>query len=77
MKKVKCYPSDLSKNNIFYHAFQRIKTIDNKKGYRYIIDKPLTDETRRELLKFKNVILSSCTLKYAPEIKYDTIILID
>ena len=60
-----------------YHDFHRVKDVDGNKGFRYILNKPLTDERRNQLYAFSNVRISSCVHKYAPEIRYDTVILLD
>ena len=64
---------------IIYHNFSRVKNKTNKndRGWRYTLSKPLTEIQRDELLRSKNVILGSATYRYAPEIVYNTVILLD
>ena len=61
---------------IIYHNFSRVKN-KNDRGWRYTLSKPLTETQREELMKSKNVILGSATYRYAPEIVYNTVILLD
>lgn len=70
---------DLYDMGIEYHDFQRVTKRDTKeKGYRYTLSKPLTDSQREQVMRYKNVILGgSCHYKYAPEIRYETLILMD
>ena len=78
MKRKKATVTDLYLKGIQYHAFQRItNTTTKEKGYRYILCDPLTDEQKEALKQFKNVIISSCSYRYAPEINHDTVILMD
>ena len=78
MKRKKANVSDLYANGIKYFAFSRVtNTNTGEKGYKYILCDPLTDEQKEFLAQFKNVIISSATYKYAPEIKHDTVILMD
>lgn len=59
-----------------YHNFSRVKG-DNGSGYRYTLSKPLTDEQKDYLSKYSNVDFGTAQYKYAPEIKYSTVILLD
>lgn len=77
MKRIKANVSDLYNLGIDYHAFQRVKRADGTTGTRFVLDKPLTPDQRDALSKFRNVVFSSCSLRYAPEIRYKTIILTD
>lgn len=77
MKRKKANIYDLINNNIDYFAFQRVKNSKGEPGYRYILDKELNEKQKNVLQQFKNVIISSCQYKYAPEIKHTTIILLD
>ena len=47
------------------------------KGVRYRLANRLTQEQKDYILSFKNTIISDCYLKYAPEIKYDVVIILD
>ena len=63
-----------------YHTFNRVsRTNDGKKysGYRYTLSNPLTDEQVAELSQYSNVEFGKAQYKFAPEINYSTIILID
>lgn len=75
MKRIKANATDLYNLGIDYHAFQSVKRADGTTGTRFVLDKPLTQDQRNALEKFRNVIFSSCSLRYAPEIQYETIIL--
>lgn len=59
-----------------YHAFQKVKG-DKGIGYRYVLSEPLTQEQKDYLKQYSNVVINSAQHKYAPEIKYDTVILLD
>jgi hypothetical protein len=61
---------------IEYFDFQDVSN-GEKTGTRYILDKPLSTLQRAKLQEYSNVIISSCSYKYAPEITYDTIIVLD
>ena len=77
MKRKKFYFSDIINNNIFYHNFDRIKNAAGVKGWRYVLSEPLSDEKKQYILSFKNVVISECAHKYAPELKYNTLIVFD
>lgn len=76
-KKVKLYMQDLYNMGIDWSESQRVVNAKGTKGYRYILTKKLTDTQKSEIIRYKNVIISSCQYKYAKEITYDTIILLD
>ena len=59
-----------------YHAFSRVRNAEES-GYRYTLSNKLTKEQEDYLKKFDNVRLGSAQYKYAPEITYSTVILID
>ena len=59
-----------------YHNFSRVRG-DKGSGYRYTLSKPLTDEQKDYLSKYSNVDFGTAQYKYAPEIKYSTVILLD
>lgn len=63
-----------------YSGFTRVhKDEDGKRyyGYRYTLTTKLTDEQKRELTKYSNVEIGDATYRYAPEISYSTVVLID
>ena len=68
--------SKMIEMGIEYFDFQDVSK-GEKTGTRYILDKPLTMLQRAKLQEYSNVIISSCSYKYAPEITHDTIILLD
>ena len=68
--------SKMIEMGIEYFDFREVSN-GEKTGTRYILDKPLTTLQRAKLQKYSNVIISSCSYKYAPEITHDTIILLD
>lgn len=76
-KRRKAYFIDIINNNIYYHAFQRIKTKSGVFGWRYVLDKPLNEIQADYFKKFKNVIFGDCYYKYNPQMKYNTLILLD
>lgn len=48
-----------------------------KKGIRYVLDKYLTDEETKALQQsYKNIVVSDCYYRYAPEIKHSVIIIL-
>lgn len=77
MRRVKMNLPDMYLLNIEYHAFQRIKHPEHGYGVRYVLCKPLNDQQIAAVIKFKNTIMGNCQYRYAPEIKYDTLILYD
>lgn len=77
MKRIKARFSDLIGLDIEYHAFQGVRRNDGVKGTRFVLSKPLSDAQREKLSAFRNVVFSSCALKYAPEIRYETLIILD
>lgn len=78
MKKQKMYLGDMLDAGIEYIDFQRVT---NKKtgvkGWRYILENPLTEKQVAIINSFKNTVISSCQYRYAPEIKHDTLIILD
>lgn len=77
MERIKANATDLYKLGIDYHAFQRVRRADGTAGTLFVLDRPLTPGQRDALAKFRNVIFSECSLRYAPEIRYETVILTD
>lgn len=48
-----------------------------KKGIRYILEKYLTDDETKALQQaYKNIVISDCYYRYAPEIKHGSIIIL-
>ena len=77
MKKQKMYLGDMLDAGIDYIDFQCITEANKYSGYRYIIEKPLTEKQIAIINSYKNTIISYCYYRYAPEICYDTVILLD
>lgn len=66
----------MSNAGIDYFDFQEVKK-DGKCGYRYLLCRPLTDPQREFLSQYSNVIIGTARNRYAPEIRHDTVILMD
>lgn len=78
MARIKMTIQDLYHIGVEYFASARVTNKNTgERGYRFILEKPLTAEQVEYISKFKNVILSDCYFKYAPEIKHPTILLLD
>ena len=77
MKRQKMNFYDLIDMNINYHDFQQVHDNAGNKGTRYILSNMLTDEQIAKINSFKNTIISTCQYRYAPEIKYQTLIILD
>lgn len=77
MKRQKATLTDLYDLNVRYHATQRVKDKQGNFGTRYILSKELTSEQKALLQAFKNIHFSTCYYKYAPEIVYDTVVIMD
>lgn len=77
MKRKKMLLSDMINNDINYFNFNRVKNNLGVSGWRYVLEKPLTDEQKIFILTFKNVVIGDCHYKYAPELKYNTLIIFD
>ena len=75
--KVKLYMEDIYNMNIHWSEQQRVTNGKGIKGYRYILTKKLTDEQKSKIVRYKNVLIGTCQYRYAKEITYDTIILLD
>lgn len=61
-----------------YHAFFRIKNTQiNKMGYKYVLEKKLTNEQIEKLYTYNNVSIHGCHLNYSPEQKFDCIVIYD
>lgn len=76
-KRLKMNFWDFDKIGQCYHDFQRVSDNKGNEGYRYTLGKKLTQEQIDIIKSYKNTIISSCQHKYAPEIKYDTVIILD
>lgn len=59
-----------------YHAFSKVSG-EMGSGYRYVLSNKLTQEQKDYLAQYSNVQIGDAKYKYAPEIKYDTVILLD
>ena len=77
MKRQKATLMDLYDLDVQYHASQRVKDKKGNLGTRYILSKALTSEQEGVLQAFKNIRFSTCYCKYAPEIVYNTVIIMD
>ena len=61
-------------NFIHYEPVYNTKT--GKKGIRYVTPEPFTDEEKKAFKAYSNVVVSECYIKYAPEIKHGSIIIL-
>ena len=77
MRRKKANILDLIKLGVDYFKFERVKNSEGKRGTRYTLEKPLNDSQLEHLSKFKNVILSTCNYRYAPEVKHQVLIILD
>lgn len=77
MRRKKASILDLIRLNVEYFKFERVKNSEGKKGTRYTLEKPLNESQSTYLSQFKNVILSTCSYRYAPEIKHQVLIILD
>jgi hypothetical protein len=68
---------DMYTAGIEYHAYSRVKNKHGLFGWRYVLCKPLTAEQIQAVKRWENTTISSVSYRYAPEIKYDTIIIWD
>ena len=59
-----------------YHAFSKVSG-EMGSGYRYTLSNKLTQEQKDYLAQYSNVRIGDAKYKYAPEIKYDTVILLN
>lgn len=75
--RIKMRPSDLHKIGADYIDCQRVKNTKGVHGWRYIVEKRLTDEQRELILGFKNTIIGFARYKYAPELVHDTVVILD
>ena len=77
MRRKKANAWDLYHAGISWFMDSRVTNSKGVKGWRYVLSSPLTESQREFLGRWKNVIVSSCTHRYAPEITHDTVILLD
>ncbi len=81
MRRKKATVNDLFRMGLDWFDVRRCKRTDEAgkviRGTRYFLDKPMTEQQEEYLKKFKNVVVGTAQYKYAPEIKYQTIILTD
>lgn len=77
MRRTKMRPADLYELGIDYFYEARVKNSNGERGWRYVLDKPLTPEQEKAVRSFKNTIISTATHRYAPEIVHQTIIILD
>ena len=59
-----------------FFRYEFVKDSQGRTGVRYFVEN-LTQAQRETLSGFGNVVLSKATSRYAPEIQYDTVILLD
>ena len=76
-KRVKMRLSDMDSAGIYYHNFHRVRRADGLTGWRYVLDQPLTADQIQQLKQWRNVSTGSAVHRYAPEIKYTTLIIWD
>lgn len=69
--------ADLIDAGISYHNFHRVKNKYGLHGWRYVLDKPLTPEQLQSVKRWENVTTGTAQNRYAPEIKYNTLIIWD
>ena len=77
MRRKKASILDLIRLNVEYFKYEHVKNSEGKKGTRYTLEKPLTDSQLEYLSQFKNVILSTCNYRYAPEIEHQVVIILE
>ena len=75
-KRIKATFEDLNRIGAYWTHSHRAAVKENKCEY-FVLDKPLTQEQRDELMKFKNVRFSILQSEYAPELKRSVVILFD
>lgn len=76
-KKMTAY--DLLNMECYFFEERKVHRLDDKtiKGIRYTLDNRLTDEQKEIILSYKNTEVGTCHYRYAPEIKYDTVIILN
>jgi hypothetical protein len=76
MKKQKYYFNDLLNDGFIYHNFSRVNN-NGAKGWRYVLNKPITEAQRERLSQYKNVIFGTCYYKYDVRQSWDCIVIFD
>lgn len=80
MSKYKFTFADMIEMGIEYFSCDPVFVVDkdgNKRGgWRYLLDKNLTDEQKASLEEFENVRMGECQYRYAPEIIHDYVIIL-
>ena len=76
-RRIKLNMYDLYDMGIDWFESHRVHDKNNNRGTRFILDKPLTSNQLEKINSYKNVVISECHHRYAPEIKHTTIILMD
>lgn len=67
----------MMEQGIEYSDFQRVKDATGRTGWRYRLDKRLTADQRTFLSSYGNVVISSAQHRHAPELVFDTVIVLD
>lgn len=75
-KRKMCF-RDFDSFGIHFVDAQRVKNSVGQSGWRYVLDKPLTEDQKSIISGFKNTIIGTVRHRYAPEILHDTVILTD
>lgn len=76
-RRIKLNMYDLYDMGIDWFESHRVHDKDNNYGTRFVLDKQLSSNQLDTINNYKNVIISECYYRYAPEIKHTTIILMD
>ena len=76
-KRIKLNMYDLYDMGIDWSESHRVHDRYNNRGTRFVLNKQLTSNQLDIINNYKNVVISDCQYRYAPEIKYTTIILMD
>ena len=76
-RKIKIQLSDFEAAGIHYIHFERVRNAKGDRGWRYVIEKDLTEAQKNFVLSFKNTILGTAQYRFAPEIIHDTVIVMD
>lgn len=58
-----------------HKVYSKIDTTN--KGIRYTLDEKLTQEQKDKILAYKNTDIGTCHYRYAPELEYDTVIIMN
>lgn len=76
-RRRKAYFSDIVMKNVGFTAFSRVYDTKGNRGTRYVLSEPMAKEAKAYFEEFENVKFGKVRLRYAPEIVYDTLILLD